>query len=144
MKGKAALVIGLATGYVLGTRDGRERYEQIKTQANRLMNDPRVQEKASQATDLAKQKAPVLKDKVAGATHKAGGSSEGSGDTGSAGSAGWSTDTASRTDSQSDSPLSGGVEGTSEEGAIIVTAPSPSPLEPGPTSENTTSGGLGG
>jgi hypothetical protein len=33
MKGKAGLVIGLAAGYVLGTRAGRERYEQIKTQA---------------------------------------------------------------------------------------------------------------
>jgi hypothetical protein len=33
MKGKAGLVIGLAVGYVLGTRAGRERYEQIKAQA---------------------------------------------------------------------------------------------------------------
>jgi hypothetical protein len=135
MKGKAALVIGLATGYVLGTRDGRERYEQIKTQANRLVNDPRVQEKASQATDLAKQKAPVLKDKVAGATQKAGGKHSAE-DTGSADGAGRGTDTGS--------PAAGGVEGTSEEGAIIVTAPPPSPLAPGATSENTTSGGLGG
>ncbi|MDX6302139.1 MAG: hypothetical protein QOF53_3353 [Nocardioidaceae bacterium] len=139
MKGKAALVIGLATGYVLGTRDGRERYEQIKTQANRLMNDPRVQEKASQATDLAKQKAPVLKDKVADATKKAGGKHSAD-DTGSADGAGWGTDTGSRTGS----PVSDGVEGASEEGAIIVTAPPPSPLAPGATSENTTSGGLGG
>jgi hypothetical protein len=139
MKGKAALVIGLAAGYVLGTRDGRERYDQIKTQANRLMNDPRVQEKASQATDLAKQKAPVLKDKVAGATHKAGGSTDDTTDSGNTGG-GWGSDTGSRTGS----PAADGVEGTSEEGAIIVTAPPPSPLEPGATSENTTSGGLGG
>jgi hypothetical protein len=142
MKGKAALVLGLAAGYVLGTRDGRERYEEIKAQANRLVNDPRVQEKASQATDLAKQKAPVLKDKVASATNKAGGKHSAE-DTGSAGGAAWSTDTGTRTGSDTGS-LADGVEGSSEEGAIIVTAPSPSPLEPGPTSENTTSGGLGG
>jgi hypothetical protein len=36
MKGKVGLVIGLAAGYVLGTRAGRERYEQIKTQATKV------------------------------------------------------------------------------------------------------------
>lgn len=36
MKGKVGLVIGLAAGYVLGTRAGRERYEQIKTQAAKV------------------------------------------------------------------------------------------------------------
>ena len=36
MRGKAGLVIGLAIGYVLGTRAGRERYEQIKAQAARI------------------------------------------------------------------------------------------------------------
>src|SRR3954471_2706168 len=77
MRGKAALLVGLAAGYVLGSRDGRERYEQIKAQANRLVNDPRVQEKASQATDLAEAKAPVIKDKVAGAAHRRDSSSDG-------------------------------------------------------------------
>jgi hypothetical protein len=71
MKGKATLLVGLATGYVLGTRDGHERYEQIKAQAERVWKDPRVQEKASQAQDLAKEKAPVVKDKVAEAGKKA-------------------------------------------------------------------------
>lgn len=46
---KAPLLAGLAAGYVLGTRKGRERYEKIKSQAIRLWQDPRVQEKASQA-----------------------------------------------------------------------------------------------
>jgi hypothetical protein len=71
MRGKAALIIGLATGYVLGTRDGRARYQQIKTQANRIISDPRVQQKANQATDLAKAKAPLVKDKLADVTDKA-------------------------------------------------------------------------
>jgi hypothetical protein len=99
-----------------------------------------VQEKASQATDLAKQKAPVLKDKVAGATHKAsrkGDQGAGSGDLGSNGVASSGTGGLGS--------AAGGVDdATSEEGAIIVTAPPPSPLEPGATSENPTSGGLGG
>jgi SLT domain-containing protein len=57
MKGKIALVVGGAAGYVLGTRAGRERYEQIKSQAQNVWNNPKVQEKASQAQDLAKEKA---------------------------------------------------------------------------------------
>ena len=58
MKGKAALVVGMAAGYVLGTRDGRERYEQIKSQADRLWNDPKVQKNVAQAQDVVKEKAP--------------------------------------------------------------------------------------
>ena len=60
------LAVG-AAGYVLGTRAGRERYEQIKGMAVKVKDDPRVQEKAHQATDLAKEKAPVVKDKVVSA-----------------------------------------------------------------------------
>ena len=71
MRGKAALLVGLATGYVLGTRDGRARYQQIKTQFDRIISDPRVQEKSAQAADLAKAKAPVVKDKLADVTDKA-------------------------------------------------------------------------
>jgi hypothetical protein len=72
MKGKAALVVGLATGYVLGTRDGRGRYEQIKSQANRLWNDPTVQKNVAQAQDVVKEKAPQVQAKVTDAAHKAG------------------------------------------------------------------------
>jgi hypothetical protein len=61
---KLTLLIAGGIGYVLGTRAGRERYEQIKRTATRVKDDPRVQEKATQAADLAKEKAPVVKDKV--------------------------------------------------------------------------------
>jgi hypothetical protein len=57
MKGKIALLVGGAAGYVLGTRAGRERYEQIKSQAQSVWNNPKVQEKAAKAQDLAKDKA---------------------------------------------------------------------------------------
>jgi len=73
MKGKAGLVVGMAAGYVLGTRDGRGRYEQIKTQAERLWNDPKVQKKAAQAQDLAKQKAPQVSEKISQVADKAAG-----------------------------------------------------------------------
>ena len=72
---KLPLLLALAAGYVLGTRAGRERYEQIKKAATRVKDDPRVQEKAHQAADLAKEKAqaaaPVVKDKVAAAASTA-------------------------------------------------------------------------
>lgn len=44
---------GLATGYVLGTRDGRERYEQIVDTYRRIAGHPTVQ----RATETAKAKA---------------------------------------------------------------------------------------
>ena len=68
---KLTLLIAGGIGYVLGTRAGRERYEQIKKAATRVKDDPRVQEKAAQAADLAKEKAPVVKDKVAAAASTA-------------------------------------------------------------------------
>ena len=68
---KLTLLIAGGIGYVLGTRAGRERYEQIKRTATRVKDDPRVQEKATQAADLAREKAPIVKDKVASAASTA-------------------------------------------------------------------------
>ena len=39
---KFGLVVGLGLGYVLGTRAGRERYEQIKEQASKIRQSPAV------------------------------------------------------------------------------------------------------
>ncbi len=64
MKKLLVLVAG-GIGYVLGAKAGRGRYEQLRDQFDQVKNDPRVQEKAQQAVDLAKEKAPVVKDKVA-------------------------------------------------------------------------------
>jgi hypothetical protein len=58
------ILAAAAAGYVLGTKAGRERYEQIRRAARKVGNDPRVQAKAHQAADLAKEKAPVVKDKL--------------------------------------------------------------------------------
>ncbi len=61
---KLLVLIAGTVGYVLGTKAGRERYEQIRGTFNKVKSDPRVQEKAQQAADLAKEKAPVVKDKA--------------------------------------------------------------------------------
>jgi hypothetical protein len=56
MRGKATFFAGLAIGYVLGTRAGRERYEQITRAARKVRSNPTVQEAAgvvqSQTTKL--------------------------------------------------------------------------------------------
>ena len=71
MKGKITLLAGAAVGYVLGTRAGRDRYEQLKTQAQSLWQNPTVQEKKTQAQDFAKEKAPEVQEKVADAAASA-------------------------------------------------------------------------
>lgn len=57
MSGKLKLLAGVGIGYVLGTRAGRERYEQMVGKAQALWSDPRTQEKVHQARDVAADKA---------------------------------------------------------------------------------------
>jgi hypothetical protein len=60
MKGKAGLVVGIAIGYVLGSRAGRERYEQIKTQWLKVWNAEPVQSQVDKVKDFAKSQAMAL------------------------------------------------------------------------------------
>ncbi len=76
MKGKITFLVGGAIGYVLGTRAGREQYEQIKNQAQGIWTNPKVQEKAAQAQDFAKEKAPEVQRQVADAASKAAGAAK--------------------------------------------------------------------
>ncbi len=57
MKGKIGLVVGLGAGYVLGTRAGRERYEQIKKQWLKVWHLDPVQRQVTKATDFARAQA---------------------------------------------------------------------------------------
>jgi hypothetical protein len=109
MMGKAGLVAGMAAGYVLGARDGRGRYEQIKTQAERLWNDPKVQQQASAAQDLVRQKAPQVADKISQVTDKASGRSS-STDTGAGGPVGPSTTSAPSSVTPATAPVAKGPE----------------------------------
>ncbi len=71
MRTKVTFLAGAAVGYVLGARAGRERYEQIKSQAMRFANDPRVKEKAQQASTAVRENAPAVKEKVTSAATNA-------------------------------------------------------------------------
>jgi hypothetical protein len=64
---KLTVLVAGGIGYVLGTRAGRERYDQIRGLANQVKNNPKVQAKAHQAADAAREHAPVVKDKLADA-----------------------------------------------------------------------------
>ncbi|MCY7412059.1 MAG: YtxH domain-containing protein [Salinibacterium sp.] len=66
MKGKILLVVGLGIGYVLGTRAGRERYDEIKAAASKLWNDPRVQKSVDQAGDFVSDSAKKVVSQVTG------------------------------------------------------------------------------
>ncbi|WP_424937103.1 MULTISPECIES: hypothetical protein [Bacteria] len=60
MKGKIGLVVGLGVGYVLGTRAGRERYEQIKRQWLKVWHLEPVQAQVSKAREFAKSQAAAV------------------------------------------------------------------------------------
>ena len=68
MRYRAMFFVGLAVGFVLGTRAGRERYEQMKTLARRATDNPAVQQAAgaaaAQATGLAKTATNKVADTV--------------------------------------------------------------------------------
>lgn len=63
--GKVTLVVGFAAGYVLGTRAGRQQYEQIVTTARSLMNNPKVQQTTETLQQQAGDVASKVKEKVA-------------------------------------------------------------------------------
>jgi hypothetical protein len=65
MKGKILLLAGLGVGYVLGTRAGREKYDQMKATALKFWNDPRVQKRVDDAQEFVKDKAPDVAEFLA-------------------------------------------------------------------------------
>ena len=75
MKFKFGLLIGLAIGYVLGTRAGRERYEQIRDQYQKMKRSEPAQQLtgevnriADQASKMAQQKTNESVDRVTNTT----------------------------------------------------------------------------
>lgn len=51
MKGRLLFAAGLAAGYVLGTRAGRKRYDQIAAATNKVWQSPGIQKQVHAAED---------------------------------------------------------------------------------------------
>lgn len=70
MRGKLLFVAGAALGYVLGSRAGRARYEQIKTVSGKIWNNGSVQKGVHQAEDFIQDKGPDVAEFVGEQTKK--------------------------------------------------------------------------
>lgn len=88
MRGKILFATGLAVGYVLGTRAGRERYEQLKRAAQGFWNDPRVQRRVDQVEGFVRENAAEVAEFVTDGAKKFVGQVTGAGRSGAASGAG--------------------------------------------------------
>jgi len=64
MRGKLMFISGLAAGFVLGSRAGREKYEEIRASAKKVWEHPTVQEAAGVAQAQANKLYTEGKDKL--------------------------------------------------------------------------------
>ncbi|SNT38738.1 hypothetical protein SAMN05421812_105212 [Asanoa hainanensis] len=64
MRGKLWFIGGLAAGFVLGARAGREKYEEIVSQTRKLMDHPTVQEAKGTAQAQANRLMSEGKDRL--------------------------------------------------------------------------------
>lgn len=71
MRGKLLFVAGAALGYVLGSRAGRARYEQIKTVSGKVWNSNGVQKGVHVAEDFIADKTPDVAEFIGETTKKA-------------------------------------------------------------------------
>ncbi|WP_119729519.1 YtxH domain-containing protein [Thermomonospora amylolytica] len=65
MKIRIPFLVGAAVGYVLGTKAGRERYEQIVQQSRKLAENPKVQETAETLRAKSGTLAGTAKNRIA-------------------------------------------------------------------------------
>ena len=72
MKNKLLLGVGVAVGYVLGSRSGRAAYDKLKARAAGIWDSKPVQDKVAVATEAVKEKAPEVADQLGEAARRAG------------------------------------------------------------------------
>lgn len=59
------LLVVFGIGYVVGTRAGRQRYDQIRDLATTVTEDPRVRDAAEKAQSVAREATEKVSEKVA-------------------------------------------------------------------------------
>lgn len=73
MRYKATFAIGFVTGYVLGSRAGRQRYEQLKRIVKSVSENPQVKHTTeamqSQATQLRSQATRKMQERAGAMSH---------------------------------------------------------------------------
>lgn len=72
MKSKLLFGVGIAAGYVLGSRSGRAAYDKLKARAASIWDSKPVQDKVAAATEAVKEKAPEVGDQLSEAARRAG------------------------------------------------------------------------
>ena len=72
MKSKLLFGVGIAAGYVLGSRSGRAAYDKLKARAAGIWDSKPVQDKVAAATEVVKEKAPEVGDQLSEAARRAG------------------------------------------------------------------------
>ncbi|MDK1473887.1 YtxH domain-containing protein [Streptomyces sp. 549] len=65
MRYRLSFITGLAVGYVIGARAGRERYEELRAYARRLSENPAVRNTVETATHTGRQAASKAAHTVA-------------------------------------------------------------------------------
>ncbi|HEV7173252.1 YtxH domain-containing protein [Pedococcus sp.] len=71
---KLSFLAGLGVGYVLGAKAGQKRYNQIRTQADRVWSSGPVQSRVDTVKQTVKEQAPVVAAKLGDAAKSAGAS----------------------------------------------------------------------
>jgi hypothetical protein len=72
MRGKLMFITGVGVGYVLGTRAGRQKFDQMVAQARRVWESPTVQEAAGVVQAQANRLYDQGKQAVSEQVHKLG------------------------------------------------------------------------
>jgi oxygen-dependent protoporphyrinogen oxidase len=90
MRGRLLFIAGAALGYVLGSRAGRARYEQIKTVSGKIWNSDGVQKGVHGVEDFVADRTPDVAEFIGETTKKVvrKAASKGSSDTSGTSSAG--------------------------------------------------------
>lgn len=64
MRLRLIFIVGVITGYILGARAGRARYEKIKATATDAWEDPRVQKAVADTEEFIEKNAPIVAEKL--------------------------------------------------------------------------------